>query len=86
MAEELLSDPVPSSPPFQVAEELLLDLLSIEEAFGTDVASGVTTEQEVIDGLRKVRASGVTNEEHIIDGLRKVRGGCQQEGLCALSM
>ena len=37
-----------------MTEELLLDLLSVEEAFGTDEASGVTTEQEVIDGLRKV--------------------------------
>ena len=37
-----------------MAEELFSDLLSVEEAFGTDEASGVTTEQEVIDGLRKV--------------------------------
>ena len=41
--------------------------MSVEEVFRTDAASGVTTEQEVIDGLRKVRL---------------VTGGCSSSDIC----
>ena len=51
--------PLPALHNQQVAEELFEELLAVEEVFGADAASGATTEQEVIDGLRKVRVGGL---------------------------